>query len=44
MDAFPRPAERPPYSAMDKAKYKSVTGVDIPQWDQALLKMLSNLE
>ena len=43
-DAFPRPAKRPPYSAMDKAKYKSVTGVDIPHWDQALLKMLSNLE
>ena len=43
-DAFPRPAERPPFSVMDKAKYKSVTGSDIPQWDKALLKMLSNLE
>ena len=41
---FPRPAKRPPFSAMDKAKYKSATGADIPQWDKALLKMLSNLE
>lgn len=43
-DVFPRPAKRPPFSAMDKAKYKSATGADIPQWDKALLKMLSNLE
>lgn len=33
---YQTPAPRPAYSVLDKAKYKSITGMDIPHWLDAL--------
>jgi len=38
--AFPLPAPRPPFSAMDKSHFKEVFGLDIPHWRDALQKCL----
>lgn len=34
--AFPTPAERPKYSVLDKSKIKSVFGIEIKTWQEAL--------
>ncbi|MEY4259454.1 MAG: hypothetical protein RL656_427, partial [Bacteroidota bacterium] len=39
--AFPLPAPRPPFSAMDKSYFKEVFGLDIPHWRDALQKSLN---
>jgi dTDP-4-dehydrorhamnose reductase len=39
--AFPLPAPRPPFSAMDKSHIKEVFGLDIPHWRDALQKCLN---
>ena len=39
--AFPLPAPRPPFSAMDKAYFKEVFGLDIPHWRESLHKCLN---
>ena len=39
--AFPLPAPRPPFSAMDKSHFKEVFGLDIPHWRDALQKCLN---
>ena len=43
-EAFPRPAQRPSYSLMDKSKIKAVLGITIPHWKDSLMKMLADLE
>ena len=39
--AFPLPAPRPPFSAMDKSYFKEVFGLDIPHWRESLHKCLN---
>ena len=39
--AFPLPAPRPAFSAMDKSYFKEVFGLDIPHWRDALQKCLN---
>lgn len=36
---YPTPAKRPAYSVMDKSKIKSVFGLDIPAWEEALKQL-----
>jgi dTDP-4-dehydrorhamnose reductase len=40
--AFPLPAPRPPFSAMDKSHFKEIFGIDIPHWRDALHKCLNS--
>lgn len=40
---FPTPAARPPFSVMDKAKIKSLFGLEIPHWHSSLLRCLEIL-
>ncbi|MEK7880706.1 MAG: dTDP-4-dehydrorhamnose reductase [Deltaproteobacteria bacterium] len=35
---YPTPAPRPAYSVLDKAKYKRITGMDIPHWLDAVAR------
>ncbi|WP_286883869.1 MULTISPECIES: dTDP-4-dehydrorhamnose reductase [Sphingobacterium] len=39
--AYPTPARRPKYSLLDKSKIKSVFGVEVPDWEVSLAKMLA---
>lgn len=41
--AFPTPAQRPPFSLMDKAKIKAVFGLEIPHWRESLERCLAAL-
>ena len=41
---FPRPATRPSFSLMDKTKIKRQTKLNIPHWEDALKKMLSEYQ
>lgn len=40
---FPSKVKRPPYSVLDKTKYKTVFGRDIPYWEDSLKKCIVNL-
>jgi dTDP-4-dehydrorhamnose reductase len=40
---FPTPAQRPPYSILDKSKFKSVFGQVIPHWQDSLAQCLRQL-
>ena len=40
--AFPRPAQRPHNTTLDKAKIKQVTGMSIRPWQEALYEYLKN--
>ncbi|HTL09361.1 MAG TPA: dTDP-4-dehydrorhamnose reductase [Chitinophagaceae bacterium] len=42
--AFPTPAKRPAYSAMDKGKIKKIFGLHIPDWQQSLLACIRSLQ
>lgn len=39
-----RPAARPPYSVLNKAKIKSVFQISIPHWEESLISCLSQIE
>lgn len=41
---YPTPAERPPFSVLDKSKIKSLFGVEIPHWRDGLVRCLEILE
>lgn len=41
--AYPTPAKRPRYSLLDKSKIKAQYGVEVPNWEESLQQMLSNL-
>lgn len=40
---YPTPAQRPTYSVLNKAKFKSSTGIAIPHWREALQRCLDKL-
>jgi dTDP-4-dehydrorhamnose reductase len=39
---YPTPAQRPPYSVLDKTKLKTTFGVTIATWEEALERMLNH--
>ena len=39
-EAYPTPAKRPFYSVMDKAKIKSILGIETLNWSESLLKAI----
>lgn len=41
---YPAKAPRPHYSVLDKSKIKSVYGIEIPHWEEALCECIKNLE
>ena len=41
--AYPTPAQRPPYSVLDKAKIKTTFGLSIPHWRDSLAVCLEGL-
>ncbi len=41
---YPTPAERPPFSVLDKAKIKAAFGLDIPHWRDGLARCLEILD
>lgn len=41
--SFPLPAQRPPFSAMDKSHFKEIFGLEIPHWLESLQKCLHRL-
>ena len=41
---FPTAASRPPFSVLDKSKFKSLTGYEIPHWKVGLKLCLKKLE
>lgn len=41
---FPRPAQRPAYSVLNKSKIKSVFGIFIPHWEDSLISCLSQID
>lgn len=40
---YPTPAERPPFSVLNKAKIKTRLGVSIPHWRESLVRCLQEL-
>ena len=40
---FPTPAQRPPFSVLNKAKIKAAFGLDIPHWRESLQRCLREL-
>jgi dTDP-4-dehydrorhamnose reductase len=40
---YPTPAQRPPFSVLDKSKIKAVFGLEIPHWRESLRKCLAAL-
>lgn len=40
---FPSKVTRPPYSVLDKSKFKSTFGIDIPHWRESLLYCLKRM-
>ncbi len=40
---YPTPARRPPFSLMDKSKFKETFGLEIPYWRDALSDCLRNI-
>lgn len=41
---YPTPAKRPPFSVLDKAKFKKTFGAAIPHWRVSLKKMMAELD
>lgn len=41
---FPLPAQRPPFSLLNKAKIKTAFGLNIPYWRDSLIHCLRNLD
>ncbi len=41
---FPTPAQRPPFSVLNKSKIKSLLGIDIPHWRESLVRCLNELD
>lgn len=41
---FPTPAQRPPYSLLNKAKIKAAFGLEIPHWRESLEKCLAEMK
>jgi len=41
---YPTPARRPPFSLMDKGKFKSTFGLSIPYWRESLVACLKELK
>ena len=42
-EEYPTPVKRPAYSVLDKSKVKETFGIDVPQWEESLIKCLKNL-
>lgn len=42
-EEFPSKVKRPPYSVLDKTKYKLTFGKDVPYWTDSLRKCMNNL-
>lgn len=42
-EEYPTPAQRPPYSVLDKTKIKQVYDIEIPYWEESLAKCISQL-
>lgn len=42
--SYPTPAKRPRYSLLDKSKIKSTFAIEIPNWKDSLVHMLSKLD
>ena len=40
---FPSKVTRPPYSVLDKSKFKSTFGIDIPHWRESMLYCLKRM-
>jgi dTDP-4-dehydrorhamnose reductase len=40
---FPLPAQRPPYSVLNKSRIKEVYRVEVPYWRESLEKCIKNL-
>lgn len=43
-DAFPSPAVRPPYSVLDKTKFKNTFGIRVPYWTDSLKVCIKNMK
>jgi len=43
-DQYPTPAQRPPFSVLNKAKIKAAFGLEIPHWRTGVLRCLEALE
>lgn len=41
---YPTPANRPPYSVLDKTKIKQTYGIEIPYWEESLRKCIERLK
>ncbi|MCC7467499.1 MAG: sugar nucleotide-binding protein, partial [Saprospiraceae bacterium] len=39
-EEYPTPAQRPPFSVLDKSKIKAAFGLNIPHWRESLKKCL----
>jgi dTDP-4-dehydrorhamnose reductase len=37
---YPAKVKRPAYSVLDKTKFRAALGMDIPSWDESLIKFL----
>lgn len=42
--AYPTPAQRPPFSVLNKAKIKTQLGIAIPHWRESLVRCLNMLD
>ena len=40
---YPTPANRPPYSVLDKTKIKQAYQMEIPYWEESLRECIANL-
>lgn len=43
-DEFPSPVKRPAYSVLDKTKFKSTFGLNVPYWTDSLAVCIKNLK
>ena len=41
---YPSPVTRPSYSVLDKTRIKTVFGVEVPYWTEALKRCISNMK
>ena len=42
-EEYPTPANRPPYSVLDKTKIKQTYGIEIPYWEESLQECIEKL-